>query len=110
MTLLIFILTMRHCTVAPLSEAVTFFMVMLDGFGPEEESVEVILTAFGFKLKSCPKALVTPITLGSAVRVQASRPDSVVSQENVRSSPEQASLLTRRRVTARDTHKSSMKS
>ena len=47
MTLLISILTMRHCTVAPLSAAVTFFMAMLDGFGPAEESVEVILTAFG---------------------------------------------------------------
>ena len=94
MTLLISILTMRHCTVAPLSDAVTFFMVMLDGFGPEEKSVEVILTAFGLEFKFCPKLSTTPVTPESAVRVHTSRPDSVVSQENVRSSPEQASSLT----------------
>ena len=108
MMLLISILTMRHCTVAPLSAAVTFSMVMLDGFGPEEESVEVILTAFGLEFKLCPKLSTTPLTLGSAVRVHTRRPDIVVSQENVRPSPEQASSLTRRRVTARDTHKRSM--
>ena len=94
MTLLISILTMRHCTVAPLSDAVTFFMVMLDGFGPEEKSVEVILTAFGLEFKLCPKLSTTPVTPESSVRVHTSRPDSVVSQENVRSSPEQASSLT----------------
>ena len=110
MTLLISALTMQHCTVAPLSAAVTFFMVMLDGFGPEELSVEVILTAFGSKFKFSPKLFTTPVTPESAVRVHTRRPDLVVSQENVRSSPEQASSLTPRSVTAKDTHKSSMKS
>ena len=108
--LLISILTLRHCTLAPLSAAVTFFMVMLDRFGPEELSVDVILTAFGSEFKLCPKLSTTSVTLESAVRVHTRRPDSVVSQENVRSSPEQASSLARRRVTARDTHKGSMKS
>ena len=110
MMLLISILTLRHCTLAPLSAAVTFFMVMLDGFGPEELSVDVILTAFGSEFKLCPKLSTTSVTPESAVRVHTRRPDSVVSQENVRSSPEQASSLARRRVTARDTHKGSMKS
>ena len=110
MTLLISALTMRHCTVAPLSAAVTFFMVMLDGFGPEELSVEVILTAFGSVFKLSPKLFTTPATPESAVRVHTSRPDLVVSQENVKSSPEQASSLARQRVTVRDSHKGSMKS
>ena len=37
-------LTMRHCTVAPLSAAVTFSIVMTDGLGPKEVSGDVILS------------------------------------------------------------------
>ena len=100
MTLLISILTMRHCTVAPLSAAVTLCMVILDGFGPDEVSVDVILTAFGLEFRLCPKLSTTPVTPGRATSVQTSSPDSDVSQEKVKLSSEQASSL-RRRVTER---------
>ena len=91
---------MRHCTVAPLSAAVTFRMVMLDGFGPDVASVDVILTAFGLVFRSHPKVYATPETPGSAVMPHISSPDSVaLSQEKVKSSPEHGSSWTRRRVT-----------
>ena len=99
MTLLISIFTMRHCTVAPLSATVTFFIVMLDGFGPKVVSVEVILTKTAFR--DSPKTLVKFATPESAVILQTRMPNPIVSQEKVRSSPVQASSLIRRRVTER---------
>ena len=94
------ILTMRHCTVAPLSAVVTFCMVMLDGFGPDVVSVDVILTVFELAFRSRPKASVTQGTPWSAVMLHTSSTDPVaLSQEKVKSSPEQARSLTRRRVT-----------
>ena len=92
--------TMQHRTVAPLSAAVTLCIVMLDGFGPDVVSVDVILTAFGSAFRFHPKAFVTPETPGSAVMLHTSSLDSVaISQEKVTSSPEQAHSLRRRRVT-----------
>ena len=60
--LLTSILTMPHCTVAPLSAAVVFSMVIMDGFGPDELSGDVILS--NLALRASPKALTVP-TLGS---------------------------------------------
>ena len=42
-------LTMPHCTVAPLSGAVTFSMVMMDGLGPKDVSGDVILSMSLFR-------------------------------------------------------------
>ena len=98
-TLLISILTMRHCSVAPLSAAVTFIIVMLDGFGPKVVSVDVTLTKAAFR--DCPKTFENSATPGSAVILQTRMPNPIASQENVRSSPAHASSLSRCRVTER---------
>ena len=89
---------MPHWTLAPLSAAVASSIVRLDGFGPGEESEDVILSMVVFRI--CPKASITPGTPESAVIVQTSSPSPVaLSQEKVKSSPEQVCSLTRRRVT-----------
>ena len=92
---------MRHCTVAPLSAAVALCMVMLDGFGPDELSVDVILTAFKAEFRSSPKEFIIPVTPGRETIVQASSPDLAVSQEKVKLSSEQVRSFKRRRVTER---------
>ena len=99
MTSLNSILTMRHCTVAPLSSVVTFRIVMMEGFGPSALSGDVILSYVAFR--DCPKKSITEVGRPvSAVMSHTSSPDFVaLSQENVKSSPEHALSLTRRRVT-----------
>ena len=72
-------LIMRHCTVAPLSAAVAFSMVMMDGFGPKEVSGEVILSTSVFRV--IPNTLVVPpVTPGRRARFHPSSPVSVVLQ------------------------------
>ena len=91
MTLLISILTMLHCSVAPLSAAVTFSIVMLDGLGPKVASEEVILTEAAFRVS--PEKSEKSATPDSAVILQTRRSNPVASQEKVRSSPAHASSL-----------------
>ena len=93
-------LIMRHCTVAPLSAAVTLRMVTLDGFGPDELSVDVNLSES--ELTPSPKELLTLGALKTEVKIHESSPDSVVLvQVKVKSSPEQVGSLARLRVTER---------
>lgn len=93
-------LTMRHCTVAPLSAAVTLCMVMLDGFGPREVSGDVIRSMSLFRV--CAKVLEAPVKPGSAVTIQTSTGVPVALQEKVKLSPEQVCPLMRLRVTEED--------
>ena len=95
---------MRHCTVAPLSAAVTVSIVTLVRFGPGEESEDLILTLVAVLFcRNCPKAFVIPGTPGSAVIVQTSSPVPVTfPQEKVKFSPEQVCSLTSCRVTERE--------
>lgn len=90
-----------HCTLAPLSAAVAFSMMMVDGFGPKPESGDAILSTALFRV--CPKAPEVPTKPGKALRVQINSPASVAaSQENVKLSPEQVCPLTRCKLTEGD--------
>ena len=91
-------LRMPHCTVTPLSDAVTFSMVMMDGFGPKVLSGDMILSIPLFRV--CPKKLEVPMKPGRPESIHQ-RGDDVPAavQENVRLSPEHACSLARRRVT-----------
>ena len=72
-------LIMRYCTVAPLSADVTFSMAMMDGFGPETVSGDVILSKN--EARVVPNRLVVaPITPGKLIRFHVSTCASVVLQ------------------------------
>ena len=90
-------LRMPHCTVAPLSAAVTFSIVINDGFRPKAVSVDVILSTSLFRV--CPKDPEVPVNPGKAERIQRSGDVPVSSQENVKSSPEHVRSSVRCRET-----------
>ena len=91
-------LRMPHCTVPPLSDAVTFSMVMMDGFGPKVLSGDMILSIPLFRV--CPKEPEVPMKPGRPESIHQRSDDVPASvQENVKLSPEHARSLARRRVT-----------